>query len=94
MDPNELLRLLRFTIKQLRVEDKLMGSEMSSATAFLFRQHARDIAEYAEALDTWLSNDGVLPTDWLADEEKTCTCGAVEVGDMAQHLAPCPLVTA
>lgn len=67
MDPNEALRLMRLTIKQMRVEDRPVGGIARPE----FVQHARDLAEYAEALDGWLSRDGVLPLDWESDDEKS-----------------------
>lgn len=60
MDPNELLRLLRLTIKQMRAEPKNA----------VWMAHAEEVTEYVEQLDEWLSHDGVLPTDWLPEEEK------------------------
>jgi hypothetical protein len=32
--------------------------------------HAVEVTEYFEQLDEWLSKDGFLPTDWMADEDK------------------------
>jgi hypothetical protein len=55
MDPNETLRLIRLTIKQMAVEEK--GGLMWTA-------HAVELSEYVEALDEWLTNGGSLPTDW------------------------------
>jgi hypothetical protein len=71
MDPNEALRLIRLCIKQMRAEDKTPIRE--SAELFNFVQHARDLAETFEGLDEWLSRDGVLPTDWLPEEDKGTT---------------------
>ena len=76
MDPNEALRLIRAYIAQMKVEDTTPLRE--SADLFNFVQHARDLAETVEGLDEWLSKDGFLPADWLADEDR-CT---VQHGDL------------
>jgi len=60
MDPNELLRLLRLTIKQMRVD----------TDPAIKLAHAEEIAEYVENLDEWLSRDGFLPADWESDDDK------------------------
>lgn len=58
MDPNEALRQLRLTIKQMRVD-----------TDPAIRQaHADEIAEYFEALDEWLTRGGFLPEDWQGEQ--------------------------
>lgn len=57
MDPNEALRQLRLLVKQLQAED-------GNPPYPTFVQHARDLAEYADALDGWLSHGGFLPTPW------------------------------
>ena len=67
MDPNEALRLIRAYIKQMRVEDQPGGAGGAPGR---FIQHARDLAETFEGLDEWLSRDGFLPTDWMAEEDK------------------------
>lgn len=54
MDPNETLRMLRLTIKQLRVDED----------SDVWEAHANEICEYVEALDDWLTNGGFLPADW------------------------------
>jgi len=54
MDPNETLRLIRLTIKQMDVDEHPL----------IRKSHADQIAEYFEALDEWLSKGGFLPTDW------------------------------
>lgn len=54
MDPNETLRLLRLTIAQMRVDEN----------PDIRKAHADEIAEYAEALDDWLSCGGFLPAAW------------------------------
>ena len=54
MDPYETLRLLRLTIKQMRVDESPQ----------IRQAHAEEIAEYFEALDTWLSRGGALPAAW------------------------------
>jgi len=66
MDPNEALRQIRLTIRQMRVEDKPSGGIAQAA----FVQHARDLAELVDGLDGWLSRDGFLPADWEAEEDK------------------------
>lgn len=53
-DPNETLRQLRLTIKQMRVDEH---PDIKQA-------HANEIAEYVEALDEYLSGGGRLPTAW------------------------------
>lgn len=58
MDPNETLRQIRLTMKQMQVEDGAVGSHR------LFHQHARDLVELVEALDGWIANGGFLPDDW------------------------------
>lgn len=60
MDPNEALRLIRLTIKQMRVD----------TDPFIKQAHAEELAEYVEGLDEWLSRDGILPDDWKAEEDK------------------------
>ena len=54
MDPNETLRLLRLTIKQMAVDT---DPDIRAA-------HADEIAEYFEALDGWMSTGGFLPKAW------------------------------
>jgi hypothetical protein len=66
MSPDELLRQIRLTVGQMQVED---GPVSGPVRASLI-QHGRDLAELVTALDAWLSSDGVLPTDWLPEEEK------------------------
>lgn len=66
--PDELIRAIRLNIKQMAVEDKTPIQE--SAELFSFIQHARDLAADVERLDDWLKRDGVLPTDWAAEEDK------------------------
>jgi len=60
MDPNEALRLIRLTIKQMRVD-----TDPGVRAA-----HAEEIAVYFEGLDKWLSNDGFIPDDWRSEDEK------------------------
>lgn len=60
MDINETLRLIRATITQMQLED----GPVSADTRPEFVQHARDLAEYFEAIDEWLSKGGFLPGDW------------------------------
>lgn len=69
MDPNEALRQIRLTIKQMRAED--MTPIRESAELFSFIQHARDLATLVDGLDDWLIMDGVLPSDWESEDEKT-----------------------
>lgn len=54
MDPNETLRLLRLTIKQYHVD----------TDPFVRAAHGREIAEYFESLDEWISKGGFLPDAW------------------------------
>ena len=54
MDPDETLRLLRLTIKQMRVD----------TDPAIRKAHADEVAEYAEALDGWITGGGFLPKDW------------------------------
>lgn len=56
MDPNETLRLLRLTIKQMDVDtdDRIRMA------------HADEIAEYFQGLDDFLTRGGFLPNDWAA----------------------------
>lgn len=54
MDPDETLRLIRLTIKQIRVD-----TDPGVAAA-----HAEEIAEHFNALDGWLSYGGFLPEEW------------------------------
>jgi hypothetical protein len=81
MDPNELLRLIRATIKQMNVDEN----------HDVWVAHAVEVTEYFEALDEWLSKDGFLPADWMAEEDKPrCT---VEHGDWTGphvRLSSCP----
>jgi hypothetical protein len=60
MDPNELLRLIRLTIAQMNADEN----------HDIWVAHAVEVTEYFEQLDEWLSKDGFLPTDWMADEDK------------------------
>lgn len=57
MDPDETLRQLRLTIKQMAVEEK---------GGVLWTAHAAEVVEYVEALDGWLSAGGFVPADWKA----------------------------
>jgi hypothetical protein len=70
MDPNEALRIIRATIKQMRVENPI-GAVTSGTTIGLFIQHAVDLGQAVNELDEWLSRDGFLPADWASDDEKT-----------------------
>jgi hypothetical protein len=54
VDPNEALRLIRLTIKQMDADEN----------PYIKAAHAEEIAEYFEALDGWLSKGGFLPTAW------------------------------
>ena len=60
MDPDETLRLLRLTIKQ-------MQSEGHRDFAEVFIAHAEEVIEYFEALDEWLTKGGFYPQDWAND---------------------------
>ena len=91
MDPNEALRQIRLTIKQLQVEDKPVGGIALPQ----FIQHARDLAELVEGLDEWLSKDGFLPADWRSDDEKAEAAGRYHpqrlfevVSDNSNHNLP------
>lgn len=54
MDPEETLRLIRLTIKQMRAD----------TDPGVRKAHADELAEYVEALDEWLSNGGFPPEVW------------------------------
>lgn len=60
MDPNETLRLLRLTIKQMAVDE---DPGVRAA-------HAAEVAEYFEALDEWISKGGFLPRDWRDESDR------------------------
>jgi hypothetical protein len=81
MDPDELLRLIRLTIKQMTVDEH----------PGIYKAHAQELAGYVTALDDQLSNDGNLPSDWVAEEDKPrCT---VEHGDWTGahvRISSCP----
>lgn len=88
MDPNEALRIIRLTIKQLRIEAPTSVSPARPE----FIQHARDLAETVAGLDEWLSADGILPEAWLAEEDRLCL---VEHGDWTGphvRITSCPVV--
>jgi hypothetical protein len=90
MDPNEALRQIRATRRQMLLEDRTPLRE--GAELFNFVQHARDLMELIHGLDEWLSNDGVLPADWLAEEDRLCL---VEHGDWTGphvRITSCPVV--
>jgi hypothetical protein len=76
MDPDEALRQIRLTIKQLRVEDKPVGG----IAEHTFVQHARDLAELVEGLDEWLSKSGFLPAAWQRHDVEPELC-TTEHGD-------------
>ena len=63
MDPDETLRLLRLTIKQMRSE----GHQDFQA---VWIAHAKEVVEYVEALDEWLSKGGYPPMSWLTREDR------------------------
>ena len=72
MDPDEALRIIRLTIRQMRVEDP--GPPQEAPT---YVQHARDLAEHVEALDEWLTKGGFPPAVWRGPWPMTCLhCGA------------------
>jgi hypothetical protein len=54
MDPDEALRQIRLTAKQLQVD----------VTRDIKIQHADDLAVLILGLDEWLTKGGFLPTDW------------------------------
>ena len=54
MDPNETLRLIRLTIKQMEVDEH----------PGIYKAHAQELAGYITYLDEWLSKGGFLPSDW------------------------------
>ena len=54
IDPTEVLRLLRLTIRQMDVDE----------SADIRKAHADEVAEYFQTLDAWLSRGGALPADW------------------------------
>ena len=55
MDPDETLRLLRLTIKQMRAD----------TDPAIRKAHADEIAEYFETLDEWLVKGGYPPRAWF-----------------------------
>lgn len=59
MDPNEALRLMRDYIR--RVRDSVQGE---GTDPDVLRIEADQLAEYADALDGWLSRGGFLPAAW------------------------------
>lgn len=59
MDPNETLRVLRLTIRQMDADE---NPAIKAA-------HAEEVAEYFEALDEWLSRGGLLPEAWSPTEK-------------------------
>ena len=61
MDPDEALRQIRLLVKQMQVEDDV---PVSAGTRPEFTQHARDLMEAVDGLDTWISGGGFLPTAW------------------------------
>lgn len=54
MDPDETLRLIRLTIKQMKVDDNVK----------ILTAHADELIEYFEALDKWLTEGGFSPVEW------------------------------
>lgn len=60
MDPDEVLRQIRATAKQLQVD----------VTRDIKIQHADDLAELILGLDAWITGGGFLPRDWADDSEK------------------------
>ena len=60
MDPDEVLRLLRLTAAQLKVDDRA-----STKLA-----HAEELVEHFTALDQWLRKGGFLPGDWTAAKSR------------------------
>ena len=59
---DEMLRVIRLTVQQLRTED-LPGSSQPPTWAFV--QHARDLADAIESLDQWLAGGGAFPRAWF-----------------------------
>lgn len=59
MDPDMTLRLMRDYIR--RVRDSVQGE---GTDPDILRIEADQLAEYADALDQWLSKGGFLPKDW------------------------------
>lgn len=55
MDPNETLRMIRATTKQMGIET---NPAVNAAYAEL-------LAEYVTALDEWLTHGGFLPAAWV-----------------------------
>lgn len=62
MDPNEALAKMRAALDAYH-----RGQEVDSGD---WIGHLQEVAQYAEALDEWLSRDGFLPNDWRSDDEK------------------------
>jgi hypothetical protein len=55
MDPNETLRLIRTSIKEME----------EAESQRVWRAHAEELAEYVTALDEWLCSGGFPPGDWI-----------------------------
>lgn len=56
MDPNAALKMMR-----LRAEELLSGTHTSNDEEI---DAGLELAEYACALDEWLTNGGFMPEDW------------------------------
>lgn len=54
MDPDEALRILRLTAKQMDADENPL----------IFAAHANELIEHFTALDEWLSKGGFLPAAW------------------------------
>lgn len=66
MDPNETLRMVRNYVERInRLRDAATESDLRTALeSESTEEMAFAIAEYAEALDEWLSRGGFLPEAW------------------------------
>lgn len=65
MDPDEALRQIRLLVRQLHVEDRPVGNQNARLE---FVQHARDLAEAIEGLDSWMTRGGFPPKAWTKEE--------------------------
>lgn len=70
MDPNETLNRLRHAIENYAdAVNRLAAMEVAHGTApkSLYNtamMYADEVAEYAEALDNWVTGGGFLPAQW------------------------------
>lgn len=62
MDPNEALKTLR------RQAAEVLDRYENNRTGKRFADAAYDLAQAAEALDSWIKGGGFLPQDWQTKE--------------------------